>query len=299
MKNIDTFPETSRLKLFLSLIDTGSMTKTAEALGIGQSAVSHSLKKLRNELRDPLFVQSGRGIAATPYALSIVCRVREITDMLSTLAIKPEFGPLKANGVIVIGANEYQRDMLLPKLLRVLRDKAPHLRLRVISNPYNTLDLIRDESVDLVLTPTPPDKSDVHSLRMNQDRQVIFFDGDHRDKPESEEEFLAADYVVPEILYDEATEFVRQQFAPVKGRDIKPKVVVNTFSGIPQFLRGSDMLAPLPGKLAIMSEFSSCYVPGTYNPLSIHLCWHTRNHHSPLHQWLIEQLQTITLDRKS
>lgn len=291
MKKIDTSLEARQLKLFLSLIETGSLTDTAEALGIGQSAVSHALKKLRIELEDPLFVRSGRGIKATPHALSIVDRVHEVLLMMGTLAVKAVFDPASANGEIVIGANEYQRDLLLPGLFGIFRVQAPGLRLRVISNPYEPLDLIREGDVDLVLTPTPPDKSDIHTLRLNDDRQAIFYDASRRKAPRTKEDFLRADYVVPEVIYDTQTGYIRRLFSPVKGRDIRPKIVLNTFAGVPKFLRGSDLLSPLPEKLPFMSAFSSCHVPGTYHPLSIHLCWHERNHQSPLHQWLIQQLQ--------
>lgn len=293
MKNFDTCLDARQLKLFLSLADTLSLTKTAEALGVGQSAISHALNKLREELGDPLFVRSGRGIMATPHTLNIVGQVREVMNLMEGLVVKPSFDPGSAEDEIVIAANEYQRDMLLPSLLLRVNLHAPKLRLRVVSIPFEPLDLIRDERISLMLTPMPPDNADVHSQRLCCDRQAIFFDPEARQQPLSESDFLNADYIIPELLYDEATGCIRRQFSPVKNCNIRPKIVVNTFSGLAPFLRGSNMLAPLPEKLALMKGFTSCYVPGTYHPLSIHLCWHERINHSPLHQWLIYQLQEI------
>jgi DNA-binding transcriptional LysR family regulator len=294
MKNTGHVAETRQLILFLSLIDTLSITRTAEDLGVSQSAVSHSLRKLRKQLGDELFVSSGRGIKATPYAQGIIEQVRNALETISALAIKPEFDPASIAGEIVIGANEYQRDVFLPKLFVTLRRQAPSLRFRVVSNPHDPLDIIRDDSVDLVLTPTPPQNNDIHHLRLTDDRQTVFFDSKSREKPITETDFLQADYIIPDILYDEVTGYIRRKFSPVKGHDIRPAIVVNTFAGIPYFLRNSQLLAPLPGKLEFMSQFAKCHVPGTYHPLAIHLCWHQRNHDSALHQWLIKQIKEIT-----
>ncbi len=296
MKEFDTSLEARQLKLFLSLMETLSLTRTAEALGIGQPAVSHALNRLRDELRDPLFVRSGRGFKPTPHALDITERVRQVMGMMDSLPLTQSFDPAKAKGELIIGANEYQRDLLLPHFHRQLRQQAPHLRLRIVSNPLDPLALIRDESVDLVLTPTPPDKADVHLLQLNSDKQAIFYDSDSRDEPRTKADFLGASYVVPEVIYDSATGFIHRDYSPVPGHDIRPEVVVNTFSGIPNFLLGSDLLAPLPGKMTMMADFAKCEVPDANNCLSLHLCWHQRNDQSPKHQWLISVLKQIAVD---
>ncbi|MAZ88649.1 MAG: hypothetical protein CL693_13495 [Cellvibrionaceae bacterium] len=291
MKEFDTSLDARQLKLFLSLMETLSLTRTAEMLGIGQPAVSHALNRLREELRDPLFVRSGRGFKPTPHALEIVERVNRVMRLMDSLPLSLAFDPAKAQGQLVIGANEYQRDLLLPQLHAQLRRQAP--QLRIISNPLDPLELLRDESVDLVLTPTPPDKSDVHVLKLNVDEQTIFYDPQCRDEPQTEDDFLQARYLVPEVIYDSATGLIHRNHSPVQGHDVRPELVVNTFSGIPNFLRGSDMLAPLPGKMTMMQGFAQCSVPNTHNCLSLHLCWHQRYEQSPKHQWLIKLLKSI------
>ncbi|NIB38748.1 LysR family transcriptional regulator [Pseudomaricurvus alkylphenolicus] len=293
MKEFDTSLDARQLKLFLSLADTLSLTKTAEALGVGQSTVSHALNRLRKELGDPLFVRSGRSIKATHHALSIVGRVREVMTLMEGLVPVAEFDPATASGEIVIGANEYQRDRLLPDFLRILRLQAPDLRLRIVSNPFDPLELLRDETIDLVLAPTPPEKGEIHNIELMRDFYAIFYDSSAREAPRAASDFLEADYVIPDILHDPVTGYIRRFLSPVKGHDIKAKVVVNSISGVPQFLKGTNMLAPLPEKLTLMSGFSSCRVPGTSHPFYIHLCWHQRNHGSPKHQWMIQLLQEI------
>lgn len=295
MNNLDTSLELRQLKLFSNLIQTLSITQTAEHMAVGQSAVSHSLNKLRQHLGDPLFVRSGRGIVATPYAKNIAVRVREIIKLSEGLPVDLSFDPKSASGEIVIAANEYQRDLLLPALFNKMAEQAPSLRLRVVATPYAPLDKIRSEEVDLVLTLSPPGNDDIHSKCLVDDRQAIYYDPIIRAEPKSEADFLAADYIVPGIIFDKVSGNIRSDFSPLRNSIIVPKLVLNTFSGLPIFLRGSAMLAPIPEKLGrkIMTGLAHCYAPDTYRSTSIHVCWHQRNHQSGLHRWLIEHLELI------
>ena len=56
------------LQLLVAVVEAGSITGAAQALGVTQSAVSHQLDKLRAITGDALFVKSGRGIVATARA---------------------------------------------------------------------------------------------------------------------------------------------------------------------------------------------------------------------------------------
>ena len=66
------------LRLFLAVLEHGSVTAAAGELGLTQSAVSHALARLRAILRDPLFVKSGRGIVATAHAEALAPQARAL-----------------------------------------------------------------------------------------------------------------------------------------------------------------------------------------------------------------------------
>src|SRR3974390_1336028 len=79
MSNIDYSDLDGRaLRLFLAVLETGSVTAAAAELGLTQSAVSHALQKLRAIARDPLFVKSGRGIVATAHAEALAVEARAL-----------------------------------------------------------------------------------------------------------------------------------------------------------------------------------------------------------------------------
>ena len=53
------------LRTFLTVLEEASVSKAAIRLGVSQSAVSHTLDKLRLAFDDSLFVRDGRGIIPT------------------------------------------------------------------------------------------------------------------------------------------------------------------------------------------------------------------------------------------
>ena len=55
--------EVRALHKFLIIMETGSITETANRLNVTQSAVSHCLDKLREIFQDPLFLRAGRDYA--------------------------------------------------------------------------------------------------------------------------------------------------------------------------------------------------------------------------------------------
>ena len=70
-----------------ALLETCSVTETAELVGLSQPAVSRALGRLRDELADPLLVRDGRGLVPTPFASSLRPRLRaSLLDLERTLA---------------------------------------------------------------------------------------------------------------------------------------------------------------------------------------------------------------------
>ena len=60
------------LRVFETVMRERSVTKAAATLGRTQSAISHSVNKLRYLLKDELFVHDGSSIRPTPRALELL-----------------------------------------------------------------------------------------------------------------------------------------------------------------------------------------------------------------------------------
>jgi DNA-binding transcriptional LysR family regulator len=74
MNSIDT----RLLAVFDAIYKTRSVTAAAEALDLGQPAVSVALAKLRHQFGNPLFVRTSNGMEPTPFSEGLVQPVREV-----------------------------------------------------------------------------------------------------------------------------------------------------------------------------------------------------------------------------
>lgn len=274
------------LRVFLAVLESGSVTAAAERLGVTQSAVSHTLERLRGVMNDPLFVKSGRGILPTAHAQALADRARQLLDDLRDFASGARFDPTTADFVLTIAANDFQRDLLLPEFFRRVSAVAPGIRLRVIPSGVPSAEMLRENRCDLLVTPRPPAGADIFQKRLLSDHWTCFYDAAARPAPASEADWFAARHIG--VVYERGERLAFDTALEARGLKREIAVTVPNFSGVPVFLRGSDRLATLPGltRLEIMREFAAVSLPFEFPEMPMYLVWHRRNHLDPAHGWL-------------
>lgn len=115
-----------------SLFRTLNVSKTAEELHMSQSAVSHSLAKLRDHFNDPLFVRISKGMSATDVARSLRPSIEIFVQQARELGQQPEkFDPAKVKARITIATTEMIEILLMPGLLERLKKEAPGLQVSI------------------------------------------------------------------------------------------------------------------------------------------------------------------------
>lgn len=281
------------LRLLVTVVEAGSVTGAAQRLGVTQSAVSHLLDKLREIVGDPLFVKSGRGIVATARAEALAPQARELLAALERFAMSGAFDPARWETTFTIAANDFQRDVLLPSLMARLRQAAPGLSLRVIPSDVPSLEMLRHEHCQLVISPRPPDGADIVQKRLFEDEYRVFYDPAVRQAPRDASEYLAADHAT--VVYEPRRSLDLDQWLAAKGVQRRFRVMVPGFAGLPSFLQGSDLLATAPGllRLHLLRGLASAPVPVPCPAMPMYLIWHMRHQHDPAHRWLRGELEAL------
>ena len=77
--------ELSQLRTFREIAETLNFTRAAERLHLTQSAVSHQIKALEQELGEPLFIRSRRGVKLSPAGQLALDHARRMLDEASAL----------------------------------------------------------------------------------------------------------------------------------------------------------------------------------------------------------------------
>lgn len=294
MKSIDILNLDLRsLATFVAVLDEGSVSRAAVRLGVSQSAASHTLDRLRQAFGDPLFVKSGRGIVATDYAMRTGPHIRQLLDDIRTLPSGPPFDPATAEFTFTIAANDYQRDLLLPGLVRILREQAPGIHLQVIPSGIPNPDMLRKEACDLVISPHAPEATDIMQRGLMADRMVVFYDPEEREAPADLPDYMNAEHIT--VLFAAGEKPVLDSTLEARGIKRRSVVTVSNFSGLPEFLRGTTLLASAPERMSrqLMRDFAYVPLPFQYNPFTLLMLWHRRHQTDPAHRWVRNQVNSV------
>ena len=133
------------LKVFDAVMEERSVLRASQRVALSQSAVSHSLARLREMLEDDLFVRTATGMQPTARALTMAPQVREALRSLEAAVELPSFVPAASTRQFTLAANDFTTMVLASPLLKILRHEAPAIDL--IIKPVTRIDLA--EQIDL------------------------------------------------------------------------------------------------------------------------------------------------------
>jgi DNA-binding transcriptional LysR family regulator len=120
------------LPVFLALMEERSVTRAAGRLGITQPALSNSLNRLRDMLKDPLFIRERYGIRPTQLAKEIAPTIEAALAQLDDLVVhQQDFDQGSAERLFLIAPNSYVELVLMPALAAKLLEQAPRIKLRM------------------------------------------------------------------------------------------------------------------------------------------------------------------------
>jgi LysR family glycine cleavage system transcriptional activator len=140
-------PSLDALRIFVVAARHLSFTEAASELNLTQSAVSHRIRGLEEELGIALFKRLTRRLELTPLGRALARKVDlaigEIDRTVVELARSDDVGPLKVTMLPSVASH-----WLIPRLPRI-RARHPNIDVQVIADP-RLLDL-RAEGIDLAI----------------------------------------------------------------------------------------------------------------------------------------------------
>ena len=306
------------LKVFDAVMEERSVLRASQKVALSQSAVSHSLARLREMLDDELFVRTATGMQPTARALTMAPQVRQALRSLEAAVELPTFAPAVSTKSFTLAANDFTTMVLAPPLLKILGREAPSIDLTI--KPVTRIDLA--EQIDLgridvaigVFSP-PPSRFRTALLFEYDDVLII---GKKRklgrlDKAKlatlplvvvsfgGEQEGAIGGFISERGLARRSEMYDRPALErALADCDHPPRIAVSLphFLALPALLVDSELAAIVPRPLAQALErahaITTHELPYTTTPVEVRLLWHERVEDEPSHEWLHEVLRRAT-----
>ncbi len=139
------------LRSFVTVLETGGVTRAANQLHLTQSAVSMQLKRLEESLGQPLLDRAGRGVAPTSHGEQLLAYGRRM------LALNDEVWARMTDtafeGEVTLGVPHDIVYPHIPQILRWFDREFPRMRIKLISSYTLKLKELMDfGDLDVALT---------------------------------------------------------------------------------------------------------------------------------------------------
>lgn len=238
------------LRVFVVVATARSVTRAAAQLYLTQPAISAALRRLTRTVGAELFTRSGRGLVLTPRGQRLFASAQPLLAALVDAALSPPvFDPLQSDRVMRIGMSDGMEGWFLPRLLRDLDVRAPHMRIIAVPVQFRTIaEVLSSRSIDVAMTVADELPPSVQRKPLWQHVGfVCLFDPRHVRVTArlSERDYFAHEHVIVSYNAD-----LRGVVEDVLHKQRRVRCSVPSFSHIGSLVEGSTLIATLPAPIA-------------------------------------------------
>lgn len=288
MENLDL----RGLTVFAEVYRTGSISRAAENLDMGQPAVSMLLAKFRKHYNDPLFVRTSLGMQATPLADDIVGPIREAMTVLKfALLHRVSFDASTSTRMFRLCMTDIGQRVMMPRLLAHLRQVAPDVRIDLSYTSERTARQLESGEVDLALGFLSKLDAGIYQQQIFTDRFVCIANKDHPRLHgstlslkafEKESHLVVATQGTGHVIVEETLE--RNHIERRVGLRIP------NFLGVISNIASTEYLAIVPERFARLvadtSPIKAMELPFSVPKYRVMQHWHERYARDPAIMWL-------------
>ncbi|MFF7330350.1 LysR substrate-binding domain-containing protein [Streptomyces sp. NPDC008150] len=161
------------LRVFDALLQDSSVTAASERLNLSVPATSRALGRLRRAMGDPILVRAGRGMTPTPFALRTAPRVRSLLDEAAALTREDrEVSVADLRRTFTVRINDGVAATLVTAAVEATTAVAPGVTLRFVAEGNESVESLRDGSVDLDIGAGDVTSPDLRSAPLYRERLV-------------------------------------------------------------------------------------------------------------------------------
>ncbi|NVD08423.1 LysR family transcriptional regulator [Vibrio sp. JPW-9-11-11] len=273
------------------LLEECHVSHAAQRLNLTQSAVSRQLSQLRDLCGDPLLVREGNQLVATPRAVSMQPKLRELLEQFDQLMADKPFDPALWQQEFVISSSDYVAQYILPDVVAVMVEQAPHVNIAYRLWQPDYLDRFEQSGIHLASTMLAQPPSQLSSIALGQDNSVCLM---RRGHPLDSEPPLTCECLVgyPHLKVTGGGDKDSHADVALKQQGYQRRIALKVpfFSAAVNALLTSDYLMIVPEHIArnLSRNYPLAYrdLPVTSEPHRYWLMWHPKFDQDKAHQWM-------------
>lgn len=276
--------------VFEAIYTERSITRAAQRLSLTQPAVSNALARLRSTLNDPLFIKTSSGMQPTATAESIAGQVSQALYLLNSAARQSSvFDPLTSRRVFRLSLLDPYDSLVLPALIRAVRQHAPNVELLVTRVPRSQLmRALESGQVEIAAEVPIKGSTDLIYEPIQTDRWVCALRPDH---PAAQAELTLDAYLSLSHLHvsnrpnDDAP--VDQALRRI-GRKREINLRMRQYNLVNDAVRGTDMAVTLTEGLARELGLAVLPLPVALPSLELRLYRHRHSDADKATKWMFD-----------
>lgn len=280
------------LVAFQALYQTHSVSLAAEQCYISQSAMSHTLQRMRALFDDPLFERVGLKMEPTQRSHELAPLIDSLlASIKNDLLSKKHFSAQEFAGSWKIGLTDYAEQLFAASLYDQIKLGSPHSQVSFYNvNRSNYFELVERETLDVVIGSIENLNRRFLSDKLYTEQHMCLFDPEVVDfsSPISLEDFVGIEHALVSPDGNLLTQ-VDKQLAKL-GYERRVGVASRHFLTVRRLLKGRELVCIVPKRFAQSEGYDDqlCALPAPIEvaDFDIQLLYLKAHKHEEKNRWL-------------
>lgn len=286
-----------------ALLAERHVSRAAIRLNKSQPTVSHALGRLRHLLDDPLLVRHGGALQPTMRALEIAPRLAEALERMHDLLAPSGFHPATARRSFRLAMSDYGATVVLPRLLPLLRRRAPGIDLQVSQAGREAMAAqVMDGEVDIAIGVFHALDKAFRRQRLFEEDYACLADASLLGKAAGMDigAYLQRPHALVALRADVESEI--DVALAAAGHKRRIALVLPHWGVAPGLIAGTDLVLTIARRLhpavPAASGLAAFEPPFAIPSFAFQQIWHRRRDGDAAHQWLRETIAGLFESRQ-
>lgn len=289
-----------------ALLTERSVTQAANRVGIGQSAMSHNLARLRDLFSDELLTRGPEGMRLTPRAITLLEPVQTMLAQVESLVSREQtFDPATAARTFRFGLPDSMEILFMPALLARMREVAPGIHLRLYNfDASRLLDDLDADEMDIAIGYDVLQQGQIHHKRRKlfTESYICMFNAEKTGitPPISLDDYVRLPHVLTSLRPTRNPRGIVDDALEKLGLHRSVALTTARFLTVPSLVARAPVIVTMQSRLARLFAaelgLSLSPLPIELREVTVSMLWHASYDRDPAHAWLREQVALLAAE---